>query len=271
MSSREAEDRILAAMGRSRARRTRTAELKSEEPPAAVTGPVTAPTPPPAPMQSDPSPAKARGRRLQDETDTRVVDSSLLDPESHHAWEQALVGGEAERWQAIKVLLTRSGPDLRWRALGWIARQEIGWARETYLDVRNVQREPWRADLIRQNGVEFRAAIERLERRFAESIPFLDPLLHLLDGMELDLGAVESCRASLRRVAGRAAWVQSWLGVDGAKGGGVPGYDSDEGVARVKAQVRAAHAAYNAKAARSPDHEQAGTGDGRAEWEFGWR
>jgi len=175
----------------------------------------------------------------------------FLDTDKTRAWEGALNQGELENWKAIKKLLDGVGPEMRWRAAGWIMRKELEHARRIYRVALSIDQQPFKADMVRRNGVHYREAIERLEGRLAGLYDLALPLAELIDGVDRAYRAIVGTRDSLEHVSG--VWDDSYQ----AEGRGIPGYDSDEGVARARKWAREAHARWKVKQAEADAKRQA--------------
>ena len=163
-----------------------------------------------------------------------------LDRDAERAWEGTLSKAEHERWSALKEALEAAGPEMRWRAAGWVMRAQLEHAQKCYRIARNLDNKAYKADLVRQNGAEFRRAVERLEGRLSGVYQFLLPLGSLIGDVESAHRSLNLWRSTLHRVTG--PWVDSWPGLDGGRG--VPGYDTPEGVQRLRDRVREAHERY---------------------------
>lgn len=175
----------------------------------------------------------------------------LLDPDKTRAWEKTLKQGELENWNAIKKLLDGVGPEMRWRAAGWIMRRELEHARKIYRVAASIDNQPFRAEMIRRHGVNYREAAERIEARLAGLYDLALPLAQVLDGADRAYRAVMMAHSSLGQVS--RPWDDSYL----AEGRGVPGYDSEAGVARARKWGREAHARYKARQAEADAKKQA--------------
>lgn len=171
-----------------------------------------------------------------------------LDADAETAWEATLNRREREQWEAAKVLLDEVGPEMRWRIAGRVMRTELDHARKVYRICLNVSREAYKAELVKQNGRAFREAIGELESRLAPLYDILVPLRHLIPDVERAHEMLVGRHQTLSRVTG--SWDDSWPGA--AKGRGISGYDTPEGVARVGAEVKAAHERYLAEQAAKP-------------------
>lgn len=163
-----------------------------------------------------------------------------LDEDKADAWEASLSKRERETLEQINDLLDTVGSEMRWHIAGSIMRRELKHARGVYLACRNVRHEGFKAELVRQNGQQFRSAVERLEEALAPLYELLLPLGLAIEDVERALGTVDSLRVVLARVSG--SWEDVAYGAE--RGAGVPGYDSEQGVARARQRAREAHAAW---------------------------
>ena len=172
----------------------------------------------------------------------RVGTERLLDagaPDAH--LRNAASVTEAQRWAALREHLSAAGPDLRWRALGWVPQQEVAFAEKVVQDCRRPRRggptRPRKADAVE-------AAAEHLERtaEHVEAIlSSLGPDLSILSGLVTALAragdTLNLSRQHLAVVCGEGVWSAGWAGCD--QGTGLPGYDSPQAIEAHRASVRA--------------------------------
>lgn len=144
---------------------------------------------------------------------------------------------ELDVWLDLRDMLDQVGPETRWRAVGYIVRSELERARKAYRVALNIDQAPYKAELIARNGRKFREAFEGLESRLTDMYQFVEPLGRLIGHVERAWEIVDSQHIRLDRVSGH--WSDTWPGAE--KGTGIPGYDSQQGIDRVRREVREAH------------------------------
>ena len=170
----------------------------------------------------------------------------MLDPGANRAWEATLKSAELDTWNALKDLLVKSSPEMRWRAVAYVFRAVLEFARRMYATALNVTDERYKAELVKRAGIRLRGAMERLEVRLSDVYPTLVHLPPLLNGLWEDMRMVEDAQHILRnKVVHPAAWAEAWPGA--ARGAGISGYDTPGGVQRHQEAVRQAHEEYTRK------------------------
>lgn len=209
--TRERDEEQMRAIFGTRRRRLRSATVRREER-----------------VEREPPPGLRAGRM------------GWLDRDAEQAWVETLNARERETWDKLVELLDNAGPEMRWRVAGRVMRTELDHARKVYRVASNVTREGYKAELVKQQGQRFRGAVEALEERIAPLYDVLVPFRHLIEDVERAYRMVTGNHQTLSRVTG--PWNDSWPGA--AKGRGITGYDTPEGVARVQREVREAHERY---------------------------
>lgn len=210
-------------------------------------------------LQSATPKPKAKPRTVDPPPGLREGRMGWLDEKQQKAWEGTLSKAEQERWQSITEALAEAGPEMRWRVAGWVMRSELEHARKCYRIAKNLDNEPYKADLIIKNGQKFRELVELLEGRLAGMYDLLVPLGSLIGDVETAHHMLHRGYMSLHRASSH--WNDSWPGA--ARGRGITGYDTPEGVERVRQEVRDAHERYQsgeAKKARERQEKEAKRG-----------
>lgn len=249
MSKEADEARMAAIFGRHRVRAAKAAPPPPALPLNQARGPVS--TPSTSMAQPASPPAEARAERPPG---LRGGPMGLLDEAAERAWEATLSQAEYSKWEALQEALDAAGPEMRWRAAGYVMRAELEHARKVLRIAKNINNEPFKAELISRNGLGFREAIGKLEGRLGGMYDILVPLAGLIDDVESAYRMVTSWHMTLDRVT--QPWHDSWPGA--AQGRGIPGFDTPEGIAKVRAEVKAAHERYTADQARRGADDVAG-------------
>jgi len=172
---------------------------------------------------------------------------TLTDRAIHDAWEASLSKKDLETWTKLRDMLVSCGPEMRMRAVGWGLRGELEHARRMYQVARNVRDEQYKAEFLVRAGRDFAESVARLEDRLSDVFPVVEPLNALLHGLWSDVSRLESMWRQTRHVADPGAWAASYPGL--ARGEGISGYDTPQGVARVRARLEAGIARARERAA----------------------
>lgn len=164
----------------------------------------------------------------------------ILDMDKTAAWRATLSAKERALWDKMVELLEGCSPEMRWRLAGLIMERELQHARHVLRVARNVRGEGFKADLVQANGVRFREAVENLEQRVADLAPLVEPAIVLVRNLERGVAQVKGLHLNLSTVMAASTWAAAREGA--AKGRGVPGYDTEQGVERARQEAQAAHA-----------------------------
>jgi hypothetical protein len=168
---------------------------------------------------------------------------------------------EAQRWTALREHLAAAGPDLRWRAVGWVLQQEVAFAERVVQDCRRPRRGgPVRAR--KADAVEAATAdLERLVAKVEDALSGLGPELAHLSGLvgALDRAgdALSLSRSHLAAVCGEGVWMAGWAGCD--VGTGIPGYDTPANIDAHRQRVQEDVARFRSRraAAQQQRHQRA--------------
>lgn len=195
----------------------------------------------------------------------RVGTERLLDPAApeEHLRKVARVT-EAQRWSALMEHLGAAGPDLRWRAVGWVLQQELAYAERVVSECRRPRRgaaRPRKADAVEAAAAGLEAQVAHIEAVLSSLGPALADLSGLAQALDRAGASLGLARGHLAAVCGEGVWMAGWAGAD--VGTGIPGYDTAEGVERHRAEVRSEVEKFRARrdAAKATKAER-----GRAEW-----
>ena len=162
----------------------------------------------------------------------------LLDEDAEAGWEASMSKRRRAQWAALKHALDEAGPTMRWRAVGYVMRGELDYARKVYRVARNIDHEPFKARLVRRAG---EAVVERLgvlESRLAGMYDVALSLGVLIDDVEKAYHMVTMGHQTLRTVTDRGAWAAAAKGL--AAGRGIPGLHTEEGVDAARRAARRA-------------------------------
>lgn len=196
----------------------------------------------------------------------RIGTERLLDPAApeEHLRKVARVT-EAQRWSALMEHLGAAGPDLRWRAVGWVLQQELAYAERVVSECRRPRRgaaaRPRKADAVEAAAAGLEAQVAHIEAVLSSLGPALADLSGLAQALDRAGSSLGLARGHLAAVCGEGVWMAGWAGAD--VGTGIPGYDTAEGVERHRAEVRSEVEKFRARrdAAKATKAER-----GRAEW-----
>lgn len=176
-----------------------------------------------------------------------------LDEDAERAWEGTLGKAELEKWTRLKEAVADVGAEMRWRLAGRIMRGELERARKALQVCRNITQEPYKADLVKRNGIEFRRTVELLESRLAPLYEFLTPLAGLLGDVDSAFKMMTGQHVTLVKVM--APWNDAQPGA--SRGGGIPGYDTSGGVERTQRRIKRAHERYAAEQSKKGEARRA--------------
>lgn len=196
------------------------------------------------------SPGQAPSSATDQLPSVRVGTERLLDsgaPDAHLRRVASVT--EAQRWTALREHLAAAGPDLRWRALGWVLQQEIAFAERVIQDCRRPRRggavRPRKADAVEAATQNLERLVAKVEDALSALGPELAHLSGLVNALDRAGDALGLARTHLAAVCGEGVWMAGWAGCD--VGTGIPGYDTPENIDAHRARVQDEVARFQAR------------------------
>jgi len=183
--------------------------------------------------------AKGKPRPTRRTVEYADTGFGLLCKATEEAWVKSRKLNERERWDKVCELLDGANQEFCWRVAGRVMRKELERARWHYQQCRNVTSEPFKAELIGASGRHMREMVEQVDACVVDLMQYLEPVGDLVSRLNSRMTAAGLNRRQVRTLLSPGTWTAAAQGA--ARGKGIPGYDSAQGVETARQLAASAH------------------------------